>query len=323
VVHLNSHALKMAYISAFETSALKTSDALVSHSWEYSSGERTPNIPIRSRNLLSNIHFYRILTELPGVAVDLYSRVTRFQTRQGYRIPCLTFPWFSSVPQGKYQNSTSVKIRLSSSRSFLIHHSPIILPFNATYFRYFESHKSNHLFVTKWTKKSAWILVSVSDNLLLVLASRVMLSSESRGTHDCILFRDLEFSDASIFAKNRLILLIFFLRNTSKGKIKSFVPRDIIPYSPVLSQLTFWRNMPPPSSMLKKKRTRYQHEAGNMQNISLAESSRSYGKQEGPERQVRRSHWFAHRAEWTYRTQGKSKYCLILIYLVYSSSQKM
>jgi hypothetical protein len=43
----------------------------------------------------------------------------------------------------KHQDSISVILRLLTSRSFLIHHSSIILSFKVIYFRYLKSRKSN------------------------------------------------------------------------------------------------------------------------------------------------------------------------------------
>jgi hypothetical protein len=82
-----------------------------------------------------------------GAAISLYTRIevvlgSKHDRHTDY--PGKGFSCCSSVPPGKCWHNTSIRTIPFPSKSFQIHHSPIILPFDAMQSRYRQRRKISH-----------------------------------------------------------------------------------------------------------------------------------------------------------------------------------
>jgi hypothetical protein len=67
-----------------------------------------------------------------GNPPDSYLGRARFDSRPEHLLSWLRISWFSSGPPGKCRDGTSIGPRPLPSKSFPVHHSSIILPFDVT-----------------------------------------------------------------------------------------------------------------------------------------------------------------------------------------------
>jgi hypothetical protein len=75
-----------------------------------------------------------------------------------YGYPDRSYPWYFSVSPHKYLGFTSITPRLLPSKSFPIHHSSVILQFDAMLFSYWKRSKITHKIKTViHTRTKRWI----------------------------------------------------------------------------------------------------------------------------------------------------------------------
>jgi hypothetical protein len=79
-----------------------------------------------------------------GNALNLYSGGSRFESRPATGYPDWGFPWFSSTPQIKCRDCTSIIPQPLPSKSFKMNNSFFILPSDAIYPWYWSHHYISH-----------------------------------------------------------------------------------------------------------------------------------------------------------------------------------
>jgi hypothetical protein len=78
-----------------------------------------------------------------GNPLVLYWGCVRFESRSGHQL-YWGVSWFTSVPPGKWWDSTSIRPRPLPPTLFPIHPSPIILPYDAMRSRYWKRRYITH-----------------------------------------------------------------------------------------------------------------------------------------------------------------------------------